>query len=291
MLGKTITNLTSPKARRTPDYYRPQTRPQSFSPEPELAWFSLNSGEDFSSHSVIAQVAKHIKAENVSRAWSLTSGSSIIFTLPENPVGGVFEHGGRSFTVSPFTLGSDLVVSPVSLEPDFDKIFEVDSNEGAALDDDLHRMLDSVRHLRTNLGLDALSAAHDAVNQDEPMEDPAAADSLLYDDELVSGTPDGADLQTDASQPVDGNSGPSPESPDAEEGEASEAEGDDLPPGGLGTEKKGSPAKKAKKDPSPKEKKPKKKKEKGPVTKPVAAGPESRVGDTALPKDPGKLPK
>ena len=302
--GGHIVDLRRKLSSRERVNYRPQTRSQSFTPEPDLAWFSVNGGDDFSNHLVIAQMAKHIKADNVSRAWSLANGSSIIFTLPVNSVGGTFEHGGRSFSVSPFTLGSDLIVSPVSLEPDFDKIFELDSNNDAALDDDLHHKLISMRHLRTNLGLDALSAAHDAGNLDELMVDPAQVAAgpggLLDAGSPWSGSPGGAEemqVQPDVrlSQPKGLVEDPSPDNSGTEEGEASEAnEGDDLTSEDPRAVPKGSPSKKPKKDSwtTVRKKKPKKKKVKDPTAKiPVATKSGSPGDDIAKPKDPGKPPQ
>jgi hypothetical protein len=127
-------------------------------PSSDSPWFTLNEGEDFSDASAIASVCKHIKAANVHRAWSLTSGTSIVFNLPE-PLS-TFEYGGRNFTVSPFVLGCDLTISEVAFEPDFDKIFEVGSDDGSASMgyDVFDLQLQNVRHLRVSLGLDELLA-------------------------------------------------------------------------------------------------------------------------------------
>ena len=151
--GKDLIDLTRQRPYRPTHYFRrPRGQPE---PDSHSAWYALNGGEDYSNLTAIESVCRHINASNVHRAWSLTSGTSIIFNL-STPIS-AFEYGGRNFTVSPFVLGSELTISQVTFEPDFDKIFEVDSNEGAEIEDELSHQLAAIRHLRISLGLDSLA--------------------------------------------------------------------------------------------------------------------------------------
>ena len=154
-------------------------------------WYSINGGEDFSNASALEPLCQLIKADNVHRAWAPTCGSSIIFTLqPDSPKS--FEHGGRNFTVTPFTLGCDLSISPISFEPDFDKIFEIDSDEGSAVGDALFDQLIVIRKLRSSLGLDALSAlVPDQLEGDEAMADSGPAGSGVIANDLPLASSDG----------------------------------------------------------------------------------------------------
>ena len=133
-------------------------------------WFSINGGEDFSNASALEPLCQLIKAENVHRAWAPTCGSSIIFTIQPGSLTS-FEHGGRNYTVTPFTLGCDLTISPISFEPDFDKIFEIDSDDGSVLDEALLDQLSVIRKLRSNLGLDKISAFVPVQGDDDAMAD------------------------------------------------------------------------------------------------------------------------
>ena len=186
--GKALIDLMRQRPSR-PAYqsYRPRGATQRYElPSSHTTWFALNEGEDYSNASAIERVCKHIKATNVHRAWSLTSGTSIIFNLSK-PLS-TFEYGGRNFTVSPFVLGADMTVSQVTFEPDFDKIFEVDSDDGTATMglDVFDRQLQNVRLLRTSLGLDAL-LADDHDQKDDFMAEPfdlgtsANSDPLAFD--------------------------------------------------------------------------------------------------------------
>ena len=170
--GKDLIDLTRQRPNR-PTHYSRRPRDQSSEwPNSHSAWYALNGGEDYSNLAAIESVCRHIKASNVHRAWSLTSGTSIIFNLSA-PIS-AFEYGGRNFTVSPFALGSELTISQVTFEPDFDKIFEIDSNEGEGIEDDLCHQLAAIRHLRVSLGLDSLEQPDD---KDDDM-DVAAEEKL-----------------------------------------------------------------------------------------------------------------